>query len=280
MTPVCPGTPGRATVGPRNALPAGVEKTVDAFVRVGYLAKALVYILVGILALKLAAGVSGGRITDPGGTLYVVLGQPFGNTMLIVLAAGLLTYAAWQILRAVFGRDHHAREGWGGRALTVIRALVYAAVGWKAMKLALGLRAGDSGPEPLVREALQWPFGEWLILIAGIGVGWYGIVEIRDAIKGRLEPDLDGPTLRQRAGEWALHVARGGIGARGVLLLLLGLGIVRAGLAQRASEAAGMDRSLAVLNALPQGALLLGLAAAGVFAYGIYQLLHARYAHI
>ena len=257
-----------------------MEKTVDAFVRLGYLAKALVYILVGILALKVATGVRGGRITDPGGTLYVVLGQPFGNTILIVLAAGLLTYAGWQIARAIFGRAHHAHEGWGDRALTVVRALVYTAVGWKAMKLALGLRAGDSGPEPLVREALQWPFGEWLILIAGIGVGWYGLVEIKDAIKGHLEPDLDAATLRRRAGEWALHVARGGIGARGVLLLLLGVGIIRAALAQRASEAAGMDGSLAILNALPQGTLLLAAAAAGVFAYGIYQLLHARYAHL
>lgn len=257
-----------------------MEKTVDAFVRLGYLAKAIVYILVGVLALKVAAGIGGGRITDPGGTLYVVLGQPFGNTMLLVLAAGLLAYAAWQIVSAIFGRDHHAREGWAHRALTIVKALVYAAVGWKAMKLALGLRSGDSGPEPLVREALQWPLGEWLIVIVGIAVGGYGIVEIKDAIRGHLEPDLDASTLRRRAGDWALHVARGGIGARGVLLVLLGVGLVRAAVAQRPSEAAGMDQSLVMLNTLPQGALLLGVAAAGVFAYGIYQFLHARYAQL
>jgi len=257
-----------------------VDKTIDAFVRLGYLAKALVYILVGVLALKVAAGVRGGRITDQGGALYVVLRQPFGTTILIVLAAGLLAYAAWQIGRALLGRDRHAHEGWGDRALTVLRALVYAAIGWKGMKLALGLRAGDSGPEPLVREALRWPFGEWVIAIVGIAIGWYGLVEIKDAIKGHLEPDLDAPTLRRRAGEWALHVARGGIGARGVLLVLLGVGLVRAGLAHRASEAGGMDSSLLILNTLPQGTLLLGAAAAGVFAYGIYQLLHARYAEV
>ena len=255
-----------------------MEKTVDAFVRLGYLAKALVYILVGVLALKVALGTRGGRITDPGGALYVVLGQPFGQTVLIVLAAGLLTYASWQILRAVFGRAHHAREGWLGRSLTVVRALVYVAIGVKAMKLGFGLRAGDSGPEPLVREALQWPLGEWLIVIAGLGVGWYGLVEIKDAITGHLEPDLDAATLRQRAGDWALQVARAGIGSRGVLMVLLAVGLVRAALAHRPSEAAGLDRSLMILNTMPQGTLLLGLAAAGVFGYGIYQMLHARYA--
>lgn len=257
-----------------------MNRTVDAVVRIGYLAKAVVYILVGVLALKVAAGVRGGRLTDPGGTLYVVLGQPFGSTMLLVLAAGLLAYAAWQIASAIFGRNHHARKTWARRALTIVKALVYAAVGWKAMKLALGLRGGDSGAEPVVREALQWPLGEWVIVIAGIGVGCYGIVKIKDAIEGHLEADLDASTLRRRAGDWALHVARGGIGARGVLFVLVGVGLVRAALAQRPSEAAGMDRSLAILNSLPQGPLLLGAAAAGVFAYGVYQLLHARYAHL
>jgi len=257
-----------------------VLRPLDAFVRLGYLAKALVYILVGVLALKVATGTRGGRITDPGGALYVVLGQPFGQTILIVVAAGLLAYASWQVIRAVVGRDRHKHAGWGDRALTIIRALVYAAIGVKAMKLALGLRAGDSGPEPLVREALRWPMGQWLIAIVGLGVAWYGLVEIKDAIQSRLEPDLDAATLRRRAGDWALQVARSGIGARGVLMLLLGVGLVRAALEHRPSEASGLDRSLMILNAMPQGTVLLGAAAAGVFAYGIYQLLHARYADV
>ena len=49
---------------------------------------------------------------------------------------------------------------------------------------------------------------------------------------------------------------------------------------RRASEAAGLDGALWVLNTMPNGNLLLGAAAAGVLAYGTYQLLHARYAHV
>ena len=256
-----------------------VKKGIEGLVRLGYLAKAVVYLLVGALALKVAAGVGGGRITDPGGALYVVLRKPYGQVMLILIAVGLLTYAGWQIWRAFFGR-RHGKESALHRALTVIRALVYGAVGVKAAKLVLGLRGGDSGPEPLVREALRWPFGEWMIMIAAVGVGWYGVVEILDAWKGRLEPDLDASTLRRRAGEWAMPVARGGIGARGVLMILLAFGLLRAATARRPSAAGGLDTSLWILNTLPQGALLLGAAAAGVLAYGIYQLLHARYAEI
>ena len=259
---------------------ADVKGTVEAFVRLGYLAKALVYVLVGVLAWKVAAGVSGGRITDPGGSLYTVLRQPFGRTILWVVAAGLLAYAFWQIFSAISGRRRHKHESALERSLTVIRALVYGAVGVKATKLAIGLQGGETGPEPLVRQAMSWPYGEWLIIIAGLAVGWYGIVEIKDAIQGRLEPDLDASTLRRRAGAWAMPLARGGIGARGVLMVLIGVGIVRAALSRRPSEAEGLDRSLVILNSLPQGELLLGAAAAGLFAYGIYQFLHARYAEV
>lgn len=255
-----------------------MKKGIEGLVRLGYLAKAIVYILVGVLALKVAAGVGGGRITDPGGALYVVLRKPYGQVMLILIAVGLCTYAGWKIWRAFAG--HHAGKNGLHRALSVIRACVYGAVGVKAAKLVLGLRGGDSGPEPLVREALRWPLGEWMIMVAAVGVGWYGVVEILDAWKGRLEPDLDAPTLRQRAGDWAVSVARGGIGARGVLMIVLAFGLLRAATMRRPSAAGGLDTSLSLLNTMPQGTLLLGVAAAGVLAYGVYQLLHARYAQV
>jgi hypothetical protein len=256
-----------------------VKKSIEGLVRLGYLAKAIVYILVGVLAFRVAAGMRGGRITDPGGALHVVLRQPFGQALMIVIAVGLLTYAGWRIAGAIFGW-HERNEPMLPRALTIVRALVYGAVGVKAMKLSLGLRGGDSGPEPLVRAALTWPYGEWMILLAGIAAGWYGIVQITEAIEGRLERDLDASTLRHRAGSWAIPMARAGIGARGVLLVLLAIGIVRAGLMRRASEAAGLDGALWVLNTMPQGNLLLGAAGAGLLAYGIFQLLHARYAKV
>ena len=257
-----------------------MRNTAAALVRLGYLSKAIVYLLVGTLAFRVAAGMEGGRLTDPGGSLYTVLRQPFGNTMMILIAIGLLTYAFWRIAGALLGWRRQAYEGYGVRALTIVRAAVYGAVGFKAMKLALGLRGGDSGPEPLVRAAMGWPLGQWLIVVAGLGVAWYGVVQIRGAMKGRLEEDLEASELRSRAGNWALDVARAGIIARGVVLLLLAYGVVRAAVDHRPSAAGGLDASLQILNALPQGALLLGATAAGLIAYGIYQLLHARYAQV
>ena len=259
---------------------ADVKKGIEGLVRLGYLSKAIVYLLVGALALKVAAGVGGGRITDTGGALYVVLRQPFGQAMMIAIAVGLLTYATWRIAGAILGWHQHRNEAFVPRALTVVKALVYGAMGVKAMKLSLGLRGGDTGPEPLVRTALTWPYGEWMILVGGVGVGCYGIFQIVEALKGDLEKDLDAASLRRRAGSWAVTMSRLGIGARAVLLVLLAMGIVRAGMIRRASEAAGLDGALWILNTMPQRSLLLGAAAVGLLAYGGYQLLRARYAHL
>ena len=257
-----------------------MKDAVVALVRVGYLAKAVIYLLVGMLAIRVAAGAAGGRLTDPSGAWYEVLRRPFGQTMLLILAIGLLSYAAWQIAGAALGWRRHAYEGVLARVLTALRAAVYGLIGWQGLKLAFGLRSGHAGPEPLVRAALHWPFGKWLVIAAGVGAAWYGIVEIRDAIKGRLEPDLQASTLRSRAGEWALHVSRIGIIARALILVVLAIGVVRAGLAHRPGAAGGFDSSLVLLNSLPQGSLLLGATAAGLLAYGVYQFLHARYASL
>ena len=77
-----------------------MQKTVDALVRVGYAAKGIVYILIGAMALRVAAGIGGGRLTDPGGALYVVLTKPFGTQLLLVLSIGLLSYATFEIVGA------------------------------------------------------------------------------------------------------------------------------------------------------------------------------------
>jgi hypothetical protein len=261
-------------------LDRSVQQAIEGFVRLGYVAKAAVYLLIGTLALRVAMGMRGGSITDPVGALHAVLNRPNGHVHVLLIAAGLLVYAAWQIASAIMGRRRHARAGWFARSFVIVRALGYGAIGIKAMKLAAGLRGGHASPAPLVRAAFQLPFGAWLVLAVGIGAACYGVVQILHAIDGHLEPDLDASTLRSRAGTWALDVARAGIVARAIVLFLLALGVIRAAIAHRPSVAGGMDASLTILNSMPHGTVLLGAAAAGLFAYGIYQLLHARFADI
>src|SRR6476661_6833659 len=80
-----------ATVGLRKASPALVMAG-----RAGYAAKGVVYIVIGALAAKAAAG-SGGRATDSKGALVEIGDGPFGTLALVLIGVGLLGYMTWRL---------------------------------------------------------------------------------------------------------------------------------------------------------------------------------------
>ena len=87
---------------------------LELLARAGFLVKGVVYVVVGVLAVQVAAQL-GGRVTGTRGAFTTVLAQPFGRTLLLVAAAGLLGYAAWRFLQAFFDPDR-LRHGWRGLA--------------------------------------------------------------------------------------------------------------------------------------------------------------------
>src|SRR5687768_7547256 len=97
--------------------------------RLGYASKALIYAIVGALAILTATN-RGGRITDTTGALRVVLTQPFGRSLLIVLAVGLCGYAVWRLLDAVVDPDRHGTDAKGliTRIGNAIRGAIYGAL--------------------------------------------------------------------------------------------------------------------------------------------------------
>ena len=68
--------------------------------------------------------------------------------------------------------------------------------------------------------------------------------------------------------------------ARMVLFSLVGIFLVRAAWQHDASEAIGFDEALAKLAQRDGGPLWLGAAAVGLFAYGLFSVLQARYRDI
>ena len=63
-------------------------------------------------------------------------------------------------------------------------------------------------------------------------------------------------------------------------MTVMGLAIARAGFVRRPSEAAGISESLWTVLAQPYGHWLLAAVAAGLVCFGVFQLLHARYARL
>jgi hypothetical protein len=229
-------------------------------VRLGYIAKGLIYSLIGILAARLAFGLGGGRLTDPSGALRTILAQPFGTALVILIGVGILGYAAYYIFEALSDARHQGGgvRGWSQRSMTIIKAAVYGTIGVQALSVIFFNSRPHDGTERSARALIQVPLGSWLLVLIGIGVVIFGFSQLRMV--------------------WLLSFGRFGTGARSVIMVVMGTALVRAGFRQRAAEAEGYRDVLATMASIHPW--VLGGVAAGLLCFGIYQLCHARYAKL
>lgn len=251
-------------------------------VRLGYGAKGLIYLLIGTLAFRLAVGLDGGRVTDASGALRLIMGQPLGLVLIGAIALGVLAYSGWQITEGLLDtrRRGSNAHGWIDRGLTVIKGVAYGAIGWEALQLVLGIRGGTQTADDYARGVMRVPFGHWFFALVGLGVGVYGVMQVWKAWRGQFDDDIDEQRMRRETGAWALAIGRAGTGARGVMLAVMGLLLTRAGFDRRPSQAGGLAESLWTLMAQPYGTWLLAATAAGLVCFGIFQLLHWRFARL
>ena len=251
---------------------------LEPLARLGYASKAVIYGIVGVLAILTAAN-RGGRITDTSGALRVVFRQPFGRMLLVVLAVGLCGYALWRLLDAIADPDHHgtSTKGLVTRIGNAIRGCVYGALGLEAFRLIRGL-SGSSGNEATLWTAriLAYPLGAVAIGIAGAVVAIYGLSELINSVQGRHDAKLDWSCFRRELRRPLQRISRFGVGVRGGLIATLGAFLVRAAFSHDPSEAAGSRESMLWLGGLVEGRWFLALIAAGVLAYAVDQAVHAR----
>jgi hypothetical protein len=263
-----------------SARRAAQSRWTERFGRLGFVAKGVLYAIIGVLAIKVAIG-QGGSPEDHEGALVTLADEPFGMVLLVVLALGLSGYALWRLVEVVFGRQDKAGvEDYSERAASVGRAIVYgalAAVAW-AIVAGGGGGASSSGSEKeQTAMVLGWPGGVALVTIVGlIVIGIAAYQGYRAATQGFLD-DLDVARMSENERRTATSLGTAGHAARGVVFALIGVFLVKAALEYNPREAIGLDGALKELAGQPYGSVLLGLVATGLLLYGLYCLVEARY---
>jgi hypothetical protein len=250
---------------------------IETLARLGYASKALIYAIVGTLAIAAAAN-RGGQVTDTSGALKVVLTQPFGRALLVVLAIGLCGYAAWRLLDAVADPDRHGTtvKGLVTRIGNAVRGIVYGALAFEAFGLLRGLGGSDGHEaEAWASRLMNVPLGSVALVVVGAIVAAYGVSEVVDSVTLGRDRLIDLSPVPPATRKPLHRVMKFGVGARGLIIITLGVFLVRAGIRERPADAAGTRESIVELASVVEGRWLLLLIACGLLAYAVDQAVHA-----
>ncbi|WP_295123729.1 DUF1206 domain-containing protein [uncultured Leifsonia sp.] len=240
--------------------------TVRILARVGLASIGLLHILIGLIALAVAAG-AGGQ-ADQSGALQAVAAVPGGVFVLWAIVVGLIVLAVWQLLVAF------TAHGAGTTLLEVVKAVVYAALAVVTVSIASGGHHNASSSEKTASaRLLALPGGVFLLALIGLIIVVVGVGFIRNGVTHRFERDLKLPPDR-----WAGAITvlgRVGYVAKGVALVLVGGLVVAGAITFDPSKAAGLDGSLKALVSVPFGVFLLIAIAIGLLAYGLFWCVRA-----
>lgn len=244
--------------------------------RMGYLSRGVVYLVVGGLAILTAFGY-GGETTDSRGALRAILSQPFGSILLIAMIIGLVGYAIWRGIQSILDMDDHGNstKGLVVRGSLMVSAFTHLSLAIWGVFLLLNRESNGSGGNS----------GGWLESQAGqIGLALFGLAAIAVGIahmyKGataRFERYIDFPARHQG---WARPVCQFGLIARGAVWCIVGWFFIDSARNASEDDLHGISDALAALQNSGYGPWLLGLVAAGLFAFGVYSCLEALYRRI
>jgi hypothetical protein len=258
---------------------------VETLARLGYAARGIVYGLIGVLALQAAVG-SGSTNVDQTTVFKKILSQPFGQFLLWVIIIGLIGYALWRLILALFDLEGDGRRKGGtlkrvGYFISAVSYLVLAYIAYNIMKTGgSGSAGGSNSTTDITAKVLSMPGGTLIIGLIGlilIGVGLYGIYL---GFSSKMEKRFDWGRMPNEERRMAIRLGRIGYAARGVVYALIGIFLVQAAMTYNPSKAQGLGGALTTLASQPYGKWALIVVAVGLIAFGIYALALARYRRI
>src|SRR5918994_2778491 len=143
---------------------AGKSPWVERLGRAGLVAKAVLYAVIGLLAIEVARG---GREESPDkrGALRTIAEQEFGKGLLVLLAAGLAAYALWRLAQAILDRDNEGEglKGLAKRAGSLGKAGWYAILCGLTVSTLVGEGSGSGNEQQQTAGVFERPFGRYAV---------------------------------------------------------------------------------------------------------------------
>lgn len=258
-----------------------------AVARLGWVAKGVVYGVLGVLAVPIAIeGLQEDRARGGAGeasqlgAVTEIADSSFGALALWIIAIGLALYVIWRLISILLPAEHTAKA-WLTRGGYLVSAISYSVLAWTAVSFARhdrsanGAQTEDAKVESFTRDLMEKSGGRWLVGALGVclvAVGCYFVVKgLRAKFRDELEPGGVGPVSH----ETIITLGRVGWVGRGIVMGLVGWFVINAAVHFRPREAKGFDGSLREVTESALGPPLVGFVAVALIVYGLFCVISA-----
>lgn len=259
-----------------GATEAANSRPMGWLARMGLTARGVVYLVMGWLAILLAAGA--GAHVDQRGVLAAILSQPAGTALVWLMTFGFAAYAVWRFTEAAFGVTGEG-SGAGARLKSLARGLAYSLLAFSALSLLNGARATQAGQQGhLAGTVMQHTGGRLLIGLVGLAVIVIGLLLVHEGWSKkflRYFGALPAHTVR-----WVVQLGRIGTVSRGMVFAVTGFLVLLAAWSANPAKAGGFDVAFRTLLQQPYGAALVALLGAGLMVFGSYGLAEAAWRRV
>jgi hypothetical protein len=256
---------------------------IEWLARLGYFAKGVLYLVIGILALNVAFN-TGGQTPDTQDALQTIAAQPFGRVLLTLIVIGLVGYSIWLFARGIMDTEDEGSDmkGLSRRVSFVARAVGHLVLAFIALQLLMGSGGGSDGNNTasLTARTMEQPWGRWLVGLVGLGFIAVALSRFYLAYSERFREKLQLNKMSSTEQDLMIWSGRLGIASQGVVLAMIGSFLIQAAIQYDPSEARGLGGAFQELLEQPYGPWLLGLMALGFIAHGIYMFIRGRYRRI
>ena len=247
--------------------------------RAGLVARGVIYLLIGWVALMLAIG-HGNNEADQSGALQTLAHKHYGSTALWLLAIGFAAYALWRISEAFFGVTGEG-DGAGPRLKSAFRGVVYAFFAVTTVSVLHGSGGSQAKTQQdVTARVMRHSGGRWLIGAVGVAVVIVGLMLVAEGVRRKFLKTLrlGEMSARTRSTVTALGVI--GTTARGIVFAVAGALVIEAAKTFNPAKARGLDEALRTMQNRAYGQLILAAAAIGLLIFGLYGLCEARWRRV
>lgn len=246
----------------------------------GHLAKGLVYVLIGGLAL--ASVFSGGGSTSGiRDVLNFVREQPFGQILLVIVALGMLCYCAWRWTKALQDLDNDGDDAKG-----IAKRSAYAASGSFYGLLGItflisvingsGSTGGGGSKQDVLGEILSQSWGPWLVGLFGVIMVVVAIFQLKRGLEEEYMEDVRTTTMDSRERTVFKNFGKVGHVARALVYSVIAYFLFKVALSENPGQFRGIEGAMEYIYQ-GFGTVLFVLVSLGLLLYGVFMFVKARY---